>query len=282
MRFLHQQLEIGPEQAVEVIFDQPEVNVVLLRHEGFIDYQSGRHYRYVGGRQHTAGAILLKPPTPGRWHLVVDRREEDQAVTATQLVVHAPNHTSEKWKSTNNAAAGTKLPAIQLLPKRIREANHRLLKDIWGDLYQPEKQMQENQQRDIDDYVAAIDDPIQKVMAVELFAYITEAFPDAKAGAACRLACDLAVGNVPSFDGLGEPTLPFRVRRLSESLDESHRPWVRASLDMLPLWYGEHAWVPPWELVRDSMKGRIKDADADWRRRSKEAIEEFNRTNGCP
>ena len=70
MNFLQRELNIGPDDAVEVTLDG-QANVMLLDTENFDRYRQGESFRYHGGLVKTSPAQLV-PPHGGRWHLVVD------------------------------------------------------------------------------------------------------------------------------------------------------------------------------------------------------------------
>ncbi len=70
MKYLHQELEIGPDDVVEVALDG-QANVMLLDSENFDRYRRGESFRYHGGLATTSPARLV-PPSRGRWQVVVD------------------------------------------------------------------------------------------------------------------------------------------------------------------------------------------------------------------
>lgn len=70
MNYIHRVLDVGPDQAVEVTLDNP-ANVQLLDEANFDAYRAGRFYHYHGGHA-TSPVYLIRPPRPGRWHLVID------------------------------------------------------------------------------------------------------------------------------------------------------------------------------------------------------------------
>ncbi len=70
MNFLHQELDAGPDDIVEVTLDG-QANVMLLDAENYDRYRRGEAFRYHGGLAKTSPARLV-PPHTGRWHVVVD------------------------------------------------------------------------------------------------------------------------------------------------------------------------------------------------------------------
>ena len=70
MIHLHQELDAGPEDVVEVTLDG-HANVLLLNPDNYDRYRQGEHYRYHGGLARTS-PVRLVPPREGHWHIVVD------------------------------------------------------------------------------------------------------------------------------------------------------------------------------------------------------------------
>lgn len=70
MNFIHQVLDVRPAEVVEVTLDGP-ANVQLLDDVNYDRYRAGREYHYHVGYA-TAPTYLIRPPRPGRWHLVID------------------------------------------------------------------------------------------------------------------------------------------------------------------------------------------------------------------
>ena len=70
MNYLHYDLNLSPSDAVEVKLDK-QANVRLLDESNFNLYKQGKNHRYFGGKA-TQTPVIMAPPNPGRWHLVVD------------------------------------------------------------------------------------------------------------------------------------------------------------------------------------------------------------------
>lgn len=70
MNFLQREVDVGPDDAVEVTLDG-QANVMLLDTENFDRYRRGESFCYHGGLVKTSPVRLL-PPHGGHWHLVVD------------------------------------------------------------------------------------------------------------------------------------------------------------------------------------------------------------------
>jgi hypothetical protein len=70
VNYLHYDLKLEAGQAVEVTLDK-QANVRLLDESNFSKYKRSERHEYFGGLTKTSPAVL-KPPRPGRWHVVVD------------------------------------------------------------------------------------------------------------------------------------------------------------------------------------------------------------------
>jgi hypothetical protein len=70
MNFLHYDLQLGPGEAAQVTLDK-QANVRLLDDPNYQRYQRGEQHTYHGGLAKTS-PVILRPPHPGHWHLVVD------------------------------------------------------------------------------------------------------------------------------------------------------------------------------------------------------------------
>lgn len=70
MNFLHREIEVGPDDTVEVTLNG-QANVMLLDPANFERYRSGESFRYHGGLAQVS-PVRLVPPALGRWYVVVD------------------------------------------------------------------------------------------------------------------------------------------------------------------------------------------------------------------
>ena len=70
MSFLHTEFDGDSKNVVIVTIDH-QANVMLLDEHAFRAYQSGGQFTYHGGWA-SKSPVRLSPPTPGRWHVVVD------------------------------------------------------------------------------------------------------------------------------------------------------------------------------------------------------------------
>jgi hypothetical protein len=70
MNFLHYELEVGPNNTIQVTLDK-RANVRLLDDYNFQKYRSGQQHSYYGGLAKVS-PVNLKAPNQGHWHLVID------------------------------------------------------------------------------------------------------------------------------------------------------------------------------------------------------------------
>jgi hypothetical protein len=70
MNFLHYELDVGPNNTIQVTLDK-QANVRLLDDHNFQKYRSGQQHNYYGGLA-KASPVNLKAPNEGHWHLVID------------------------------------------------------------------------------------------------------------------------------------------------------------------------------------------------------------------
>lgn len=69
--FLHQEMEVGPDDLIEVTLNIP-ANVLLLDAENYEHYRNNRPFRYAKGGYMRHSPIRLYAPAFGSWHLVID------------------------------------------------------------------------------------------------------------------------------------------------------------------------------------------------------------------
>ena len=70
MNYLHQELDLGTDDVVEVTLDG-QANVMLLDPANYEFYRRGQQFHYHGGLAKNSPVQLI-PQRPGRWHVVVD------------------------------------------------------------------------------------------------------------------------------------------------------------------------------------------------------------------
>jgi hypothetical protein len=85
MKFIHYEFDLGLNDAVEVSLDK-QANVLLLDGNNFQRYRNRQQYTYHGGRA-IASPVRLRPPHPGRWHVVVDTGGNAGTVRASVRVI---------------------------------------------------------------------------------------------------------------------------------------------------------------------------------------------------
>ncbi|MBY0522194.1 MAG: DUF1883 domain-containing protein [Gemmataceae bacterium] len=85
MNFLDRELDLTPNDVVEVTLDHP-ANVQLLDPSNFLAYKQGKPYRYQGGYV-TRSPFRIRAPQSGKWHLVVDLGGAPGMVRASALVL---------------------------------------------------------------------------------------------------------------------------------------------------------------------------------------------------
>jgi hypothetical protein len=70
MNYLHNELQLGSGDIVEVILDHA-ANVQLLDSANFELYKQGKRYHYHGG-YYKETPVRIQAPHDGPWHIVVD------------------------------------------------------------------------------------------------------------------------------------------------------------------------------------------------------------------
>lgn len=89
MNFLHQEIDVGPEDVVEVTLDG-QANVMLLDSEDYGRYRRGESFRYHGGLAEVS-PIRLVAPHRDRWHVVVDLGGFSGRVRAAVRILEGAN-----------------------------------------------------------------------------------------------------------------------------------------------------------------------------------------------
>ena len=69
--YLHSEVDVGPDQLVQIRLRGTAANVLLLDDLNFAKYKAKESYRYFGGYSQKS-PVRLRPPNPGRWHVVID------------------------------------------------------------------------------------------------------------------------------------------------------------------------------------------------------------------
>ena len=79
--FLHREVDVGPEDVLEVTLDHP-ANVLLLDQVNYDLYRRRQPYKYIYGGYVTQSPFRIRPPFKGQWHVVVDLGGGPGTVTA--------------------------------------------------------------------------------------------------------------------------------------------------------------------------------------------------------
>ena len=70
-QYLHTEVDVEGSAVVEVVLHGNAANVMLLDGANFASYRQSRPFTYHGGH-YTRSPAIIRPPHPGRWHVVVD------------------------------------------------------------------------------------------------------------------------------------------------------------------------------------------------------------------
>ena len=71
MNFLQYDLQLGPNDVVEVTLDN-QANVRLLDAVNFAKYKRGEQHRYHHGELAKVSPLRIRAPYAGHWYLVID------------------------------------------------------------------------------------------------------------------------------------------------------------------------------------------------------------------
>jgi len=71
MRFLHSEVTTELGDAIIVSLSGTEANVMVMDDSNFRNYRSGGSFNYYGGHYRRSPAII-RPPSSGRWNVVID------------------------------------------------------------------------------------------------------------------------------------------------------------------------------------------------------------------
>jgi hypothetical protein len=85
--YFHKRLRLQQGQAVEIQINSP-ANVMLLTDVNFEKYKRSRVFYYYGGR-HRETPIIIFPPRPGSYHLVIDLAREADTVRYSARIIYA-------------------------------------------------------------------------------------------------------------------------------------------------------------------------------------------------
>ena len=85
MKYLHWELQAGPDDATQVLLDS-QANVRLLDSVNYARFRRGGRHEYRGGPARRS-PVTLVPPSHGTWHVVVDRGGYPGTVRASVQVL---------------------------------------------------------------------------------------------------------------------------------------------------------------------------------------------------
>jgi len=85
MKFLHFGFNLSDGEIIEVTLDK-QANVLLLDDANFSIYQRGGRFSYLGGLAKKS-PLVLTPPHPGHWNVVIDRGGSRENVRASVRII---------------------------------------------------------------------------------------------------------------------------------------------------------------------------------------------------
>lgn len=85
MKYLHYELDFGPHDVAQINLDV-QAYVRLIDDDNYLAYRQGDQYRYHGGMANASPANV-KPPRPGRWHLIIDLGGKEGEIIANVHIV---------------------------------------------------------------------------------------------------------------------------------------------------------------------------------------------------
>jgi len=88
MNFLHYAVATGPSEVVRVDLKGSAANVLVMDDPNFQSFKLGQGYRYYGGH-FTRSPAIIRPPSGGRWNVVVNLGGFAGTVNAVVQVIHA-------------------------------------------------------------------------------------------------------------------------------------------------------------------------------------------------
>ena len=70
MNFIFAEVDTYASNRIEVSISR-QANVILLDRQNFNNYKNGKKFNYIGGN-YKSSPIILIPPHPGHWFVVID------------------------------------------------------------------------------------------------------------------------------------------------------------------------------------------------------------------
>jgi hypothetical protein len=83
LNFLHSELVVREGQVIQVTLSGNAANVLLLTDYNFEKYRRKEDFTAAAGGYYRETPIILHPPYPGHWHLIIDLAGEAGEVQAS-------------------------------------------------------------------------------------------------------------------------------------------------------------------------------------------------------
>jgi len=87
MNYLHYVVTTGPRDSVRVHLIGSAANVLVMDDANFQNFTVGQAYQYYGG-YYTKTPAIIRPPSPGRWNVVINLGGGAGTVNAVVQVLH--------------------------------------------------------------------------------------------------------------------------------------------------------------------------------------------------
>ena len=71
MNSMDYEVSTQAQDVIRVSLSGNAANVRVMDNSNFQSYRSGRQHRYYGGH-YRQSPVIIRPPSPGHWHVVVD------------------------------------------------------------------------------------------------------------------------------------------------------------------------------------------------------------------
>lgn len=84
--YLHYDINAGPNNVIQVFFNAPWVNVILLDNLNYQNYINKTPYTYFGGLAEIS-PFNIRPPRNDHWHLVVDQGGQPLTTGASVKII---------------------------------------------------------------------------------------------------------------------------------------------------------------------------------------------------
>jgi hypothetical protein len=88
MNSLHYEVDLGPRDSLRVTLAGNAANVLVMDTANFQAFQAGGQHTYYGG-YYTRSPAIIRPPSAGHWHVVVNLGGYVGSVNAAVQIVHS-------------------------------------------------------------------------------------------------------------------------------------------------------------------------------------------------